>query len=379
MSEPDERPEEPSPYLWDRSGEAEPDIADLEQALAPIRHRGELDWSRVEPPVSTAANPKKKRAVVVPLFGAALAIAAAFALYVAVTREPPPVAVETPPIASSSPSAAVTVAEAPRPTCSDRERVGFHYRSSSGAPQCDGGAAAKEGLVPKGAWLETDAVTRITLDVADIGHVDVSPGSRLRVVETSREEHRLELSRGKLHAKIDAPPRLFFVDTKAATAIDLGCEYEMEVDETGAGLLKVKLGYVELEPPQAVPANERRPPRLVPRGAECPIDAVNGPGTPVWSRSPESLRKDLASFDKSGDAEALARVIGQLGPKDTLTLFYIVASRAPEAERRAALDKLEAVQKAPAGVTRAATLALQRRAIQGWREALEPRWFPKEK
>jgi FecR protein len=255
----------------------------------------------------------------------------------------------------------------------------MRFRSASGTPLCDGGAAGKDGLVPKGVWLETDAATSVTLDVADIGHVDVAPGSRVRVVETNDKEHRLELGRGHLHAKIDAPPRLFFVDTKAATAIDLGCEYEMEVDAQGAGLLKVKLGYVELEPPTAGSPEERRPPRLVPRGAECTIDPMHGPGTPVWSRSPESLRADLARFDRVGDAVALARVIEALGAKDTLTLFYIVASRAPEAERAAALGKLEAVQKAPAGASRARTLALERRAIQAWREALEPRWFPKEK
>jgi hypothetical protein len=376
MSEPDERPEEPSAYLWDGTGEPEQDIAELELRLGSLRHRGELDWRRVE-----ASTPAKKRGMLLPLFGVALAVAAGVCLFV-FTREPPPANVaEVPTITSGAPSAAraPTLAGVAPPTCSDPSRAGFRFHSASGTLQCDGGVAAKSGVVPKGAWLETDASTRVTLDVADIGHVDVAPESRLRVVETSEKEHRLELAKGRLYAKIDAPPRLFFVDTKAATAIDLGCEYEMQVDETGAGLLKVTLGYVELEPPQAVSDSERRPPRLVPRGAECTIDAAHGPGTPVWSRSPESLRRDLATFDKSGDAESLARVISELGAKDTLTLFYIVASRAPEAQRKAALDKLESVQKAPAGVTRAATLALQRRAIQGWREALEPRWFPKEK
>ncbi len=376
MSEPDERPEEPSPYLWDGSGEAEPDVAELERRLAPLRHRASLDWTRV----GAAAGPAKTRGRLVPLFGVTLAIAAGVLLYV-FSKTPPAPLVEAPAFTASLPSVAPapTLAEVKPPTCSDPSRAGFRFHSASGTPQCDGGDAAKSGLVPKGAWLETDASTRVTLDVADIGHVDIAPESRLRVVETSDKEHRLELAKGRLHAKIDAPPRLFFVDTKAATAIDLGCEYEMQVDETGAGLLKVTLGYVELEPPLAVPDGERRPPRLVPRGAECTIDPVRGPGTPVWSRSPEGMRKDLAAFDKHGDAEALARVIAELGRKDTLTLFYIVASRAPQAQRKAALDKLEAVQKAPAGVTRAATLALERRAIQGWREALEPRWFPKEK
>lgn len=374
MSDLEGRPEEPSPYLWDGSGEPEHDVTDLEQALGPMRHRAELDWSRVD-----AAESRKRRGVVIPLFGVALAVAAGISLYVFTKEAPPAPRLAAPPIETSAPLAEAlpTLAEGTRPTCSDPSLAGFRFRSASGAPQCDGGVAAKSGVVPTGAWLETDASTRVTLDVADIGHVDVAPESRLRVVETSEKEHRLELAKGHLHAKIDAPPRLFFVDTKAATAIDLGCEYEMQVDETGAGLLKVTLGYVELEPPRGVPEAERRPPRLVPRGAECTIDPAHGPGTPIWSRSTESLRKDMALFDKNGDVDALTRVIRELGQKDTLTLFYVVASRAPEAQRKTALDKLEAIQKAPAGVSRAATLALERRAIQAWREALEPRWFPK--
>ena len=64
-----------------------------------------------------------------------------------------------------------------------------------------------------GELLETDAQSRALLDIGQIGTVELEPNSRVRLIETDVTEHRLALDRGKIHAKISAPPRLFFVDT----------------------------------------------------------------------------------------------------------------------------------------------------------------------
>ena len=69
----------------------------------------------------------------------------------------------------------------------------------------------------------------------------------MRLLETQPTEHRLELARGKMSARIWAPPRLFFVDTPSAVAADLGCAYTLEVDDQGASLLQVTSGWVALE------------------------------------------------------------------------------------------------------------------------------------
>ena len=42
-------------------------------------------------------------------------------------------------------------------------------------------------------------------------------------------KHCLRLAHGRLSARVTAPPRLFVVDTPAATAIDLGCAYDLAV------------------------------------------------------------------------------------------------------------------------------------------------------
>src|SRR6185295_6519840 len=98
-----------------------------------------------------------------------------------------------------------------------------------------------------GRWLETDDQSRVRLEVGGHGHVTVEPGSRLRITRSADDHKTLELARGTIDAFILAPPRLFLVDTPAARAVDLGCAYTLEVDETGAGVLHVTLGHVALE------------------------------------------------------------------------------------------------------------------------------------
>ena len=57
----------------------------------------------------------------------------------------------------------------------------------------------------------------------------------------------MSLSKGAIHARIWAPPKQFFVNTPSATAVDLGCEYTLQVDEDGGGLIRVTLGWVSFE------------------------------------------------------------------------------------------------------------------------------------
>src|SRR5436309_715730 len=94
---------------------------------------------------------------------------------------------------------------------------------------------------------------------------------------------RVALERGKLHAFITAPPRLFFVDTPSAEAIDLGCEYTLAVDDAGIGLLHVTLGWVMLE-------RDGRE-SYVPIGAMCETRPGVGPGTPFFEDASLSFKE----------------------------------------------------------------------------------------
>src|SRR5205085_314049 len=131
----------------------------------------------------------------------------------------------------------------------------------AGAPQIGRERIGERGQLAVGEWLETDNNSRAQISVARIGEVEVEPQTRIRLVETRPTEHRIELARGTMHARIWAPPRLFFVDTPSAVAADLGCAYTLEVDDAGRSLLHVTMGYVALERG----ARES----IVPAGAAC--------------------------------------------------------------------------------------------------------------
>src|SRR6266576_4802627 len=159
----------------------------------------------------------------------------------------------------------------------------------NGSPRIGSWRIDERGRLAVGEWLETDGSSRAKIEVGSIGHVEIDPNTRVRLMETKPTEHRLELARGKMSAKIWAPPRLFFVDTPSAVAADLGCAYTLEVDDSGAGLLHVTSGWVELQ------LKDRE--SMVPAGAACATRTGIGPGTPYFEDASESFRLALAKFD----------------------------------------------------------------------------------
>lgn len=134
--------------------------------------------------------------------------------------------------------------------------------------------AASRMAVRGGQVIETSENSRALLEVGVIGHVEIDPRSRLRIVSTNQREHRLALERGRISAVIEAPPRWFTVDTLSAAAIDLGCAYTLEVDPTGRGTLRVEEGWVQLDGG----AYEA----IVPEHAMAHMTAGRGPGSPYY-------------------------------------------------------------------------------------------------
>ena len=120
----------------------------------------------------------------------------------------------------------------------------WQFEAVAGTPKV--GAASTKNSLAVGDYLETDAASRARITVANIGNVEIEPNSRVKLVDTNPEQHRLSLERGVLQAKISAPPRLFIVDTPSAAAVDLGCEYKLEVDKAGNSTLAVTRGFVSL-------------------------------------------------------------------------------------------------------------------------------------
>jgi hypothetical protein len=113
------------------------------------------------------------------------------------------------------------------------DKAAWQVTRLDGTPKIGSTNISTRGSLAIGEWLETDENSRAQIAVGTIGNVDIDENTRVRLLETEPTEHRLELARGKMSARIWAPPRLFFVDTPSAVAADLGCAYTLSVDDKG--------------------------------------------------------------------------------------------------------------------------------------------------
>jgi len=144
-------------------------------------------------------------------------------------------------------------------------------RPASWAATVSDGAATRQTRLAVGEWLDTGGA-RVRLVAADIGTVELAAGTRARIVATGPARHEMQLARGTLTARIDAPPRRFVVTTPRAVVTDLGCAFELTVDESGRGRLVVTAGRV------AVASGDARE-VVVPAGSRVEL-SERGPGAP---------------------------------------------------------------------------------------------------
>jgi len=237
----------------------------------------------------------------------------------------------------------------------------------AGTPTIGANQIEGSGRLAVGEWLETDSSSSAKINVADIGQVDIGPNSRVRLVGTRSTEHRLSLQRGRLHAFISAPPRLFIVETPSATAIDLGCSYTLEVDDAGRSILHVTSGWVALE----LKGRES----IVPAGAMCVTQPGKGPGTPYFDDASARFREALSRLDfHNGGAKALSIVLAEAREFDTLTLWHLL-SRVEGADRNRVYERLATLVTPPQGVTREGVLRLDKGMLDLWKQGLEWAWF----
>jgi len=239
-------------------------------------------------------------------------------------------------------------------------------------------SVANKGKMSMGEWVETGKDSKAQISVASIGQVEIGPDTKVRLLQTQPTEHRLELARGKMSARIWAPPRLFFVDTPSAIAADLGCAYTLEVNGSGASLLRVTVGWVALQ------LKDRE--SMVPAGAACETRPGIGPGTPYFEDAAPEFRASLTKIDFDNDSAstntALDVLLTHTRKRDTLTLWHLLG-RVNETERGKVYDKIASFVPPPAGVTREGVLSLDQKMLDLWRDQVEPTWavnttIPKE-
>jgi len=334
-------------YLWDGSGEPDPEVQELEQLLSPLRH---------DAPLALPAQRTSRRSMYMAVAVAAVLVIAVGSLLLRPKQDQSFAKIVVPNLPAH---VGVCVSEV-------KVDSSWGIQHIEGSPSCGNSTlGAKIARLPVGECFETDEKSRGTLTVAKLGVVNVAGNTKV-CLKGADKVHRLRLARGTIHAKIDAPPRLFFVETKSATAVDLGCEYTLNVDEHGAGKLHVTLGYVLFE-------RDGRE-SMVPAGNIAETHPVHGPGTPYPDTAPPELRKALRDYDFAGrTGKAFDAVVKHAHDGESIILWHLLA-RANKSQRARLLEKLTPVQKLPAGVARADILSGDKRALDAYRKVLEPLW-----
>jgi len=312
-------------YLWDGTGDPDPQVQRLEALLRPLRS------TRPAPGLGPTSERLEARPGTPRVLGWQ-GLAAAAVLVIAV-------------VATWSWSRAA--------------RDGWSLQYLEGASWADARVVG-EARLGLGEWIDT-RTGRVRLAVGEIGEVQLEPSTRVKLVDEGRASHRLALDRGVMHALIWAPPGQFVVDTPSATAVDLGCSYTLRVAEDGSGLLRVEAGWVGFE------HQGRR--SLVPADAEAVVRRGRGPGTPYFSDVSPAFVAALQVADFGDTSEARARaldtVLAGARARDALSLWHLLA-RTHGSERGRVHDRLAELVPPPPGVTREGLLGGDRAMLDAW-------------
>jgi hypothetical protein len=249
-------------------------------------------------------------------------------------------------------------------------RSGWEVVQMDGAPMIGRHAMQGNGTKDKlevGQVLITNENSRANITVAEIGEIQVDPGSRLRLIQSSRDRKRIFLEEGTIHAAIWAPPGEFVVDTPSAVAVDLGCMYTLHVGPDGSGLLRTTLGWVGFH------SNGRD--SFIPAGAVCPTRHKVGPGTPYFSDASEAFQNALSQLDfgsltREARSAALQTILSQARREDALSLWHLL-SRTEGSERAQVYGRFAEFVPPPQGVTREGILRLDQQQLDLWWNALD--------
>jgi hypothetical protein len=328
-------------YLWDGSGEPDPEVRKLESALGKLRHnRPAPEFRETLAPARTVQHLGFLKALRPRQWAMAVAAAAVLMIVAAsiILSRAKPGPVERSEWSLTNLEGAASVGGKRIQTTHGNESIGV------------------------GQLLQTDSGSKVTLHEEATGEIELEPGTRLRVSKSQAGINRIELERGTIHATIWAAPGKFVVDTPSATAVDLGCIYTLKVDDSGDGLLRTTLGWVGFK----LGDHES----FIPAGAACATRKKSGPNTPYYEDASETFRNALARFDLPDTADheraaALQAVLAQARKRDALTLWHLL-SRASDSDRGQVYDRLAQLVPPPAGVTREGILRRDPQMLDQW-------------
>ena len=284
-------------YVWDRTGEPEPEVARLEQLLSQLKLP-----ERVVRPVKP--EPLWQQSVSWWTFAVAAALLLCLAAAFYVRR--------------------------------------MHILDPMTSWQLSLAGRKPSGL-RAGQVIDTVGLSEAMLQSDSVGKVDIEPNSRVRLITARDHEQRLALDHGTIHAFIWAPPGQFVIDTPAAKTVDLGCQYKLVVANDGTGFLTVEMGWVAFQWHDVE--------SFIPAGAACTTRPGHGPDTPHFLDAPEALTKAVAAFDLTGNTQVLNAALLIARRRDALTLWHLL-QRTQGAERAEVFDRFQRLVDLPSSLTR---------------------------
>ncbi len=314
-------------YLWDQGAQRDDETARLEALLGRYRYRGTTganDFAFTAPMREFAPRSRWRRAGTVALAAALLVFATASWFSWAAWRA----------------------------------RAGYDVDGLAGMTRAHAGER-----------VETSASEQALLHIAELGDVRVAPGSNLRIVDPGDELHMLFLDRGALHATIYARPELFQIGTPAGLSIDLGCEYDLSVDEAGRTHVVVTMGRVAFE------AHGRRV--TVPAHAECSATIEGGATTPVLVDAPSEFKAAVRALECAADPDAsdvaivLAADIRDVASVSLWHLFRYAPSRALRVQM---FERLKRAYSLPAGADERALFDGDPALVAEWQRKVQVDW-----
>ena len=306
-------------YLWDKSGDPDPEIQQLESLLAPLAYR----------PGRRFRQPRRRWPIMLAIAATVLIVAGAAWIWMA-RRQP------------AGPSWQVLALDG-----SERQRK-----------------------FSRGGTVETGATSRLRLDLDTFGRIEVEPNTSMRLLVTKDDEQRMSLAHGKIHALIWAPPGQFYVNTPSSVTIDLGCSYTLEVDQmTGNGTLKVDFGWVAFE--------DHGRESFIPAHAVCVTRHGRGPGIPCYEDAAPALRGAVDRFDTTDEPQTVPAILAAARERDALTVWHLL-KQVPARNRGEVFDRLAQLVQVPEKVKRDRVLAGDPRAYDALWDALglgDTKWW----
>ncbi len=325
-------------YLWDGTGEPDPEVVRLEQVLGTLRHDGPLGGL---PPFTVDARsmPDAPASLGRRVWYAVSTLAAAAGLIL------------------MAGAAWLTVLQ---------PRIGWAVEPLAGDPVVDGQSVGRNSRLAVGGWLETDTASRARINAGPIGRIVVEPNTRVQLVEARGREHRIGVGAGHdPRAHLGAAEVLLREHARGRGRRSRLCLHAACRSRWfGPRACDARLGGVS--------DGDRE--SFIPEQGVCATRPGVGPGTPRYEDAPDvyAAALDLLDFgdpSDSGRGGALDLVLSRARPRDALTLWHLLRRGSPD-ERARVYERMTSVSPPPSGVTREAILRRDRSAIDAWWNSL---------